>query len=84
VVLDGDGQPVCVIRTTSVEVKPLNRVDAAFAWDEGEGDRSLAYWQQAHHRYFTRFCQRLGVPFADDLPAVFERFEVVWPQATGQ
>jgi uncharacterized protein YhfF len=25
-----------------------------FAWDEGEGDRSLAWWRDAHLRYFGR------------------------------
>jgi uncharacterized protein YhfF len=58
----------------------LGQVDAAFAWDEGEGDRSLAYWRDAHNRYFARRCQELGVPFTDELLVVFERFDVVWPQ----
>jgi uncharacterized protein YhfF len=44
VVVDGRGLPVAVVRTTQVEVKPLREVDAAFARDEGEGDRSLAWW----------------------------------------
>jgi uncharacterized protein YhfF len=79
VVLDGNGQPVCVIRTTEVEIKPLDQVDAAFAWDEGEGDRSLGWWLTAHHRYFRRACERLGEPFAEDMPVVFERFDLVWP-----
>lgn len=79
VVLGGDGEPVCVIRTTDVEIKPLDQVDAAFAWDEGEGDRSLADWKEAHRRYFTRVCENAGIPFAADLPTVFERFELVWP-----
>jgi uncharacterized protein YhfF len=82
IILDGRGHPVCVIRTTVVQTKPLNQVDAAFAWDEGEGDRSLAWWQRAHRRYFTRQCDRLGVPFTEDLAVVLERFEVVWPQPT--
>jgi uncharacterized protein YhfF len=79
VVLDGRGEPVCVIRTTVVEVGPLNRVDAGFAWDEGEGDRTLEWWQQAHRRFFGRRCEHLGVPFTDDLPVVQERFALVWP-----
>ena len=79
IVLGGDGQPVCVIRTTEVRVLPFREVDAAFAWDEGEGDRTLAWWQTAHERYFRRQCEQLGVEFRDDLPVVFERFEVVWP-----
>jgi uncharacterized protein YhfF len=77
VILDGRDRPVCVIRTTEVVVKPLREVDASFAWDEGEGDRSLAWWLDAHRAYFTRECARQGLSFADDMPAVFERFELV-------
>jgi uncharacterized protein YhfF len=43
VVLDGAGRPRCVLRTTEVRVMPFRDVDAAFAWDEGDGDRSLAW-----------------------------------------
>ena len=42
VVLDGRGEPICVIRSVKVEVRPFGEVDEAFAWVEGEGDRSLA------------------------------------------
>jgi len=31
VVVDGTGRPRCVLRTTEIVVKPLNRVDRAFA-----------------------------------------------------
>jgi hypothetical protein len=56
-------------------------VDAAFAWDEGEGDRSVAYWLDAHRRFFARRCAQLGVAFSDEVLTVFERFELVWPRA---
>ena len=46
IVLDGRGTPACVIETTEVTYRRYNEVDAAFAYDEGEGDRSLDYWQQ--------------------------------------
>lgn len=82
-VLDGRGRPVCVIRTTWVEVRPLKDVDAEFAWDEGEGDRSLAWWMDAHRRFFRRRCEALGVEFTDGLPTVLERFELSWPPASG-
>jgi uncharacterized protein YhfF len=42
---------LCVIRTISLEVRPFGLVDKAFAWVEGEGDRSLAYWRDAHVRF---------------------------------
>lgn len=79
VVLGGDGRPLAVVCTTWVRVGPLSSVDDAFAWDEGEGDRTRSWWLQAHTRFFTRRCQRLGVDFREDIAVVFERFEVVWP-----
>ena len=42
IVLDGRGKPRCVIETTEVTYRRYNEVDAAFAYEEGEGDRSLA------------------------------------------
>jgi uncharacterized protein YhfF len=81
IVLDGRGVPACVLRTTDVEVKPLDQVDARFAWDEGEGDRSLAYWLDAHRRYFTRTAAARGETFDDSELCIFERFDVVWPDS---
>lgn len=74
IVLDGRGTPLCVIRTISVEVRPFGLVDEAFAWVEGEGDRSLAYWRDAHVRFFAS----LGKPVDDDTMVVLDRFELLW------
>jgi len=79
VVTERDGTPRCVIRTTQLERCALNQVDAQFAWDEGEGDRTLADWLDGHRRFFTRECAREGVPFADDMPVQLERFELLYP-----
>jgi uncharacterized protein YhfF len=79
IVVDGRGAPRCIWRTTEVAVKPLDQVDATFAWDEGEGDRTLAWWLDAHRRYFRRQGEREGFVFDDSLPVVLERFIVVWP-----
>ncbi len=81
VVVGGDGLPLAVVRTTEVRVGPLSTVDEAFAWDEGEGDRSRSWWLDAHTRFFTRRCSALEQEFSDDIDVVFERFEVVWPPA---
>jgi uncharacterized protein YhfF len=77
--VDGAGDPVAVWRTTDVKVKPLDQVTDRFAWDEGEGDRSRAYWLDAHQRFFRREAQANGWPYDDAMPTVFERFAVVWP-----
>ena len=75
VVLDGRGEPICVIRTVKVDVRPFGEVDEAFAWVEGEGDRSLAYWRDAHIRFFASE----GRPVDEDTPVVLETFEQLWP-----
>ena len=77
--LDGERRPRFIWRTTEVTVKPLSQVDEAFAWDEGEGDRTREWWLDAHRRYFVRQASREGFELEDDILTVFERFEVVWP-----
>ena len=79
VVVDGRGDPACVLRTTQVELKPFSKVDAEFAWDEGEGDRSLESWLAGHRAYFSRDLARHGLRFSDDMLVVLERFELAWP-----
>jgi ASCH domain len=59
-----------VVRTTSVEVVAFDRVDAIFAHDEGEGDRSLTYWRDVHWAYFTRELAAFGRTPELDMPLV--------------
>ena len=77
--LDGEGRPRFIWRTTEVTIKPLSEVDEAFAWDEGEGNRMRDWWLDAHRRYSARQATREGFELDDDILTVFERFEVVWP-----
>ena len=72
VVLDGSGVPRCVIETVEVSYRRYNEVDAAFAHEEGEGDRSLEYWREAHHNYFGRLGR-----FSEDMMLMCERFRLV-------
>jgi len=74
--LDGRGVPQAVVETTDVRVGPLVSVDHAFAWDEGENDRTRDGWLEAHRTFF----RRQGVDDPDPEPCAFERFRVVWPQ----
>lgn len=79
VVLDSTGKPGCIWRTTEVVAKPLADVDEAFAFDEGEGDRSRDGWLSAHRNYFTAQAQREKFEMSDNIETVFERFRIVWP-----
>jgi uncharacterized protein YhfF len=78
IILDGRGAPICIIETTEVEVKPFDAVDAGFAYDEGEGDRSAAYWRAAHERFFSRTLAAIGRAPDPAMPVVCERFRVVF------
>lgn len=77
VVLDGRGGPLCAIETTAVWVTRFDRVDARQAFEEGEGDRSLAYWRRVHWTFFAPRCAALGREPAMDMPVVCERFRLV-------
>ena len=78
-----DGDPVCVIETTRVEIHPYDEVDADFAANEGEGDGSLRFWREAHWRFFSRECERIGRTPHVSMPVVCERFEVVYRGSFG-
>jgi uncharacterized protein YhfF len=72
VMLDGSGQPLAILETVELVQRRFSEVDAAFAYDEGEGDRSLAFWQRAHREYFGRRGQ-----FTEDMLLYCVRFRVV-------
>jgi uncharacterized protein YhfF len=72
VALDGAGRPRAVVETVELTHRRFGEVDEQFAYDEGEGDRTLAYWREAHRNYFTRRGQ-----FSEDMLLWCERFRVV-------
>ena len=78
IILDGDGWPRALVRTTRVRVVPFGEVDVAHARAEGEGDRTLEHWQEVHRRAFTD--SGGGVPFTSDLPVVLEDLVVLVPR----
>jgi uncharacterized protein YhfF len=78
VVLDGKGQPVCVIRTTELRILPFDQVDGSFVRDYGEGERSLEWWRRDIWDHYETECRRLGRIATPDMPLICERFEVVY------
>ena len=78
IVLDGYNDPLCIVETTEVEVRPYNEVDDGFAYEEGEGDRSLEYWREAHWHFFSRTLPNIGKESTPDMPLVCERFRVIY------
>ena len=75
-VLDGRGNPACVIKTVHLETVKF----CDLTWDmvklEGE-DETFEQWKAGNIRYWTRDADRRGYTFNDQTPITFERFEVV-------
>jgi uncharacterized protein YhfF len=78
IVLDGDKNPLCIIETIKVEIRAFSEVDALFAFEEGEDDRSLESWQREHWKYFSRVLPKIGKQPTPEMPLVCERFRVVY------
>lgn len=80
---DGSGVPRVIVRTTRLEIRRFDAVDADHARAEGEGDRSLAQWRDEHRAFWDRICTAAGTRFAPEMEVVLEHFAVVWPPAGG-
>jgi uncharacterized protein YhfF len=78
IVLNGAGEPICIIETTEVIQRRFNEVKEDFARSEGEGDLTLQYWREAHTTYFSRVLPKIGKQFSEDMPLVCERFQVIY------
>jgi len=80
IVIDWNHHPVCIIQTTQVNIVPFKDIDAQFAYDYWEGDRTLAWWKQNVWDYYVQECAQLGRPATKEMPLVCERFRVVYKQ----
>lgn len=82
VVLNGQQQPVAVTYLQDTFIVPFASVDEIQAQLEGEGDLSLAYWQQEHARVFKDEYAEAGLRFdPTSSMVVIERFRVLYPFA---
>jgi uncharacterized protein YhfF len=83
IVIDGDSMPVCIARTTGVEIIPFDKVPEDYARWGGEGDRSMEHWGRMYWKYIKRECKRIGREPSAKAPLVMERFAVVYPYPCG-
>ncbi|WP_456846946.1 ASCH domain-containing protein [Cellulomonas sp. P5_C6] len=76
IVVDGEGNPRALLRTTDVEVVPFDQVDAEHAAAEAEDDGSLESWRTHHEASWRRV---LGEGFSSTIDVMLERFELIYP-----
>jgi len=79
VVTNWNYEPQCIIEITAIEVKAFNEVDKKFAFEEGEGNKSLELWREVHWKFFSTECRSLGLEPNKTMPIVLQRFTVVYP-----
>ena len=80
VVTDFEGRPKCVIRTIEIRHRPFLEVDAEFAYDEGEEDKTLESWRQIHRDYYSKEAAQFGFVFDENATVCCERFELLFPK----
>ena len=78
VITDWEGNAQCIVRTTAVKFKPYFSIDEAYAELEGEGDKSLEYWQKTHWEYFTKELEPFGRVPRESMIIVCQEFEKVF------
>jgi len=78
IVLDGSGEPRCMMATTELRVVPFDGIDTDFARDYGEGERTLAWFRSEAWDYYAAICAGLGRSPTRDMPMICERFRVVY------
>ena len=72
IVKDSRGLPGAILETVELGRRRFGEVDAVFAHDYGEGDRSLDDWRRMHTAYFTRRRE-----FSPDMELYCERFRLI-------
>ncbi|MFT5806744.1 MAG: hypothetical protein ACI9LG_001014 [Moritella dasanensis] len=77
VVTNWQGNPTSIIEICAVSECKFTDVSDDFAKAEGEGDRSLAWWREAHWSFFSAECAEVGIKPTEDMLLVLEHFKVV-------
>ena len=79
IVTDWDGNPKCVIQTTTVQTIPYSEMTFDVCKREGE-DENLESWRKGHQKFFTEEGKEMGYEFSEDMLIVFEDFQVVYQE----
>ncbi|MCB4808886.1 ASCH domain-containing protein [Tamlana sp. 62-3] len=72
------GEAKAIIKTIKVEQVPFNKITANYAKIEGEGDKSLKYWQDVHWAYYAREMAVKGEQPSPNMIIICEQFKTVF------
>ncbi len=74
IILNSKEEEVCATVNTKVYRIPFKDITKEYAFREGEGDKSLEYWQQVHIKFFMEESEG---KFTEDMEVVCEEFELL-------
>ena len=77
IVLGAAGSPLCVIKTTGVQILPYDQVTWEMAAKEGE-DSSIEEWREKTRENLEEEGQIVGFEFSPDIKLVYMEFELVY------
>lgn len=72
------GEALAIIQTKSVKLVAFNKISQAYAFKEGEGDKSLTYWKEVHWLYYQRELAPFDMEPTTEMPIVCIEFEVIF------
>lgn len=78
IITNWDGVARAIVRTTKVEFVEFRRISSAYAYIEGEGDRSLDYWKKVHWEYYANEMKAFEEHPSEEMVIVCEYFETIW------
>lgn len=78
VLIDYDGRPTLLVRTTRVHSTTFGAVTAADVAVDGSPVRDLATWKPLHTRYWNHLLAPFGRAVADDMGFWVEKFELLY------
>lgn len=78
VITDSNDKAQCIVRTTSVKLKPFFSITAEYVELEGEGDKSLDYWKKKYWDYFLHELKLFGRVPRESMIVVCQTFEKVF------
>lgn len=81
VVTHFDGSPALVYRITEVATVPFRDIGPQHVEVEGPNARKVDVWRNIHWPYWGSMLRDWGLEPRDDMPVVFQRFELLFTQA---
>lgn len=76
-ILGANREPICVIRTSRVQVVPFDQVTMEMISNEGE-DSSLEEWREKTRENLEEEGEVVGFEFSPDIKLVYMEFELVY------